>query len=86
MVIDYKLMKDSSDIKDLYIEQLEKEQYSFSIKLKKMGDNHPVKNFFAKDPEVILDEIRNRIHIIFAKRGQKLLTNIMGEGMRSKFV
>jgi len=28
-----------------------------------MGDNHPVKNFFAKDPAVVLDEIRNRIHI-----------------------
>ena len=50
-----------------------------------MGDNHPVKNFFAKDPALVLDEIRNRIHIMFSKRGQKLLEVILGENKRNKF-
>ena len=66
---DYKLMKESSEQKDMYIDLLEKEQYAFSTKLKKMSENHPVKNFFAKDPAVVLDEIRNRVHVQFAKRG-----------------
>ena len=50
-----------------------------------MGKNHPVKNFFAKDPVVVLDEMRNRVHVQFSKRGQRALANILGEKMRNKF-
>ena len=56
-------MNDSSTIKDMLIDYLEKEQINFSIKVNKSGKNHPVKNFFAKDPIVVLDEMRNKVHV-----------------------
>ena len=86
MAIDYRIMKDASLFKDSHIYQLESELHSFSNRLKRLNKNHPAKILFSKDVIQTLEEIRNKVHLQFAKRGQTVIANVLEERKREKMV
>ena len=44
--MEFRLIKESENFKDAYIEHMEKEITTFNMKLKKLSKNHPALNFF----------------------------------------
>ena len=78
-------MKETQQFKDTYVEFLEREQTSFALKIKRLSNNHPALAFFQKDSLQTLDEIRNKVQIQFANKGQQVVSKILGENKREKY-
>ena len=83
--IEHRIMKETQLFKDTYIDFLEKEQTSFALKIKRLSNNHPALAFFQKDSLQTLDEIRNKVQIQFANKGQQAVSKILGENKREKY-
>lgn len=84
MEIDYRVMQEASHFKDSYINQLERELQSFGDRLRRVNKNHPARILFSKDVIQNLDEVRNKVHLNFAKQGQRVVANVLGEQKRHK--
>lgn len=76
--MEFRLIKESENFKDAYIEHMEKEITTFNIKLKKLSKNHPALNFFQKDPIQTIEEISDRVKTKFAKLSREVVANILG--------
>lgn len=66
--MDYQIIKKSSAQKDLYIDFIEKVQTEFLFKIRQMQRNYPYLQYFQKDPVLTLDEMRSKVHVLFARQ------------------
>jgi len=84
-IVDYQLMKESSEYKDMAIQMYEKNYADFLMKINKLAGKYPALMSLKKDGMQSSEELKHKVHIQFAKKGRKVVAHILKERERDKF-